>query len=132
MRVGYERQHETDTIIRFYQMMKFMLEKEETPELKAFVEKARLIVIMAMTREMQDIERGNIAKDRIMECRECRMRHDGECQKKDRPNGRCIYDTPEAKIRAIRNHFGEEGMQWAAKAGEFAERILEAKNGKTG
>lgn len=129
MSVGWKRQYEGEAMLEFLRILMMMQAEENSPELDVFSKRARLYVTMQAAREGQDAERGDVARDRISDCTECRQKNSGQCQRQIRPDGRCTYNTPDAKLTAIRKHFGEEGIRWIERAGELATTILEATNG---
>lgn len=119
MSVGWKRQYETETVCDFTQMVRlFAAEKPNDAKLQAFARKCRLTALMLLTQEQKDLDRGDIAKDRLTDCEYCRRWNDGMRPCETAEGRKCVYKQPKHQLQVIKQHFGEEGMHfidWAGK-----------------
>ena len=126
--VGWKRQYETETLCNFYKVIRLMEDRiPEDEALRAFAKKAKLVAIMKLTQEQIDVKAGTVADDRLNDCAACRKQNGGKCYRDFNPERRCIYERADVKLRVILKAFGEEAKEWIEKAGQLAERELEAK-----
>lgn len=119
MNVGWKRQYEVETVCDFTQMVRmFAAEKANDAKLQAFARKCKLTSMMLLTQEQNDMEHGNIVKDRLADCENCRRWNDGKRPCETAEGRKCVYKQPKHQLQAIRQYFGEEGMHfidWAGK-----------------
>ena len=123
--VGWQRHYETEAICDFYEIVRlFAAEKPNDAKLQAFARKCKLTALMLLTQETKDIDRGNIVKDRLADCEECKRWNDGKRPCEANEKHRCKYDMPAERRKVIIRHFGDEGkhfIEWAAKIIEKRE-----------
>lgn len=111
MRHGYERQYETDAIADYAQIVKIIAhDHPEDAALQSYCTKVKLTAIMILAGEIRDTGQSNILQDRMSDCRDCEQQEGTRPCMADGLRGRCKYNSPEYRIKAIVKHFGENAF----------------------
>ena len=128
MSVGWKRQYETEAICDFCEIVKmFAAEKPNDAKLQAFARKCKLTALMLLTQEQKDWEMGDIARDRLADCEDCRRWNDGKMPCETAEGRTCIYKQPKYQLRAIKKYFGDEGMHFI----DWAQKIIAKREAQT-
>lgn len=119
MSVGWQRQYETKAVCDFAMAVRiFAEEKPNDAKLQAFARKCRLTAIMVMAKEDEDVKTGNIVKDRLADCEQCKRWNNGKWACGEDRAKKCKWDTPAEFRKTVIRYFGEEGqhfIEWAGK-----------------
>lgn len=108
--VGYKRQYETEAIYDFAMLVKTLSELcyPDSKELQQLARRAKLTFIMLATTEQRDLKTGNIVRDRLQDCADCkRWSSEQPCMVNGHRTGRCKYASDEYKAGVIRRQFGD-------------------------
>lgn len=116
MSVGYKRQYETDAIMRFAILVKWVaFYNPQDKWLQEFANKACLMAISEGMSEESDLSTEDIIQDRLRDCRECQQWNG---TKLPCTLGKCLHGSRGSVLGALRRCYSDDELLKFCENGE--------------